>query len=98
MNQFVAAETNKIAAIVIKLLEHFLGHGHAVWMDKFYKSPELVRFVKSKSVGTLCANRKSVPPAVSKKLKKGEHWSRILFPLPLHQLFQERNSIWKQWF
>jgi hypothetical protein len=27
---------------VIKLLEHLLGHGHAVWMGNFYKSPELV--------------------------------------------------------
>jgi hypothetical protein len=35
MNEFVAAETNKTTAIMIQLLEHHLGHGHAVSMDKF---------------------------------------------------------------
>jgi hypothetical protein len=33
-NLCVAAETNKTAAIVIKLLEHLIGHGYTVWMDK----------------------------------------------------------------
>jgi hypothetical protein len=41
-NQFIGAETNKTAAIVVKLAENLLGHGHAVWMDNFYNSPELL--------------------------------------------------------
>ncbi|XP_021941441.1 piggyBac transposable element-derived protein 4-like [Zootermopsis nevadensis] len=76
-NQFVTAETNKTAAIVVKLIEPLLGRGHTVWMDKFYNSPDLARFIKSKRtdcVGTLRASWKNVPPAVkNKKLKKGEH-------------------------
>jgi hypothetical protein len=46
-------------------------------MDNFYNSPELARFLKSKKktdcVGTLCDNRKNVPPLVKNtKLNKGE--------------------------
>ena len=76
-NQYVTAETNKTAAIVVTLLENLLGRGHTVWMDNFYNSPDLARFLKSKNtdcVGTLRPNRKNVPPLVkNKKLKKGEH-------------------------
>ncbi|XP_021913795.1 piggyBac transposable element-derived protein 4-like, partial [Zootermopsis nevadensis] len=75
-NQFVTAETNKTAAIVVTLLGPLLGRGHTVWMDNFYNSPDLARFMFmfTDCVGTLRANRKNVPPAVkSKKLKKGEH-------------------------
>jgi hypothetical protein len=45
-NQFVSAETNRTAAIVVKLTENLLGCGHTVWMDNFYNSPELARFLK----------------------------------------------------
>jgi hypothetical protein len=38
MSQFVTAETNKTAEIVVKLLEHLLGHGHTVWMDSWLGS------------------------------------------------------------
>ncbi|XP_021913223.1 piggyBac transposable element-derived protein 4-like [Zootermopsis nevadensis] len=76
-NQFVTAETSKTAVIVVKLLEPLLGRGHTVWMDNFYNSPHLARFLKSKKtdcVGTLRPNWKNVPPAVKNmKLKKGEH-------------------------
>jgi hypothetical protein len=76
-NQFVSAETNKTAAIVVKLTENLLGRGHTVWMDIFYNSPELAWFLKSKKtdcVGTLCDNRKKVPLLVKNmKLNKGEH-------------------------
>jgi macrodomain Ter protein organizer (MatP/YcbG family) len=61
--QFVNAETNKTAAIVVKLTEN-LGCGHTVWMDNFYNSPELAWFLKSKKadcVGTLRDNRKMSP-------------------------------------
>jgi hypothetical protein len=30
MNNFVTAETNKTAVVVVKLLENHLGHGHTV--------------------------------------------------------------------
>jgi hypothetical protein len=48
MNQFTTAETNKTAEIVVKLSDHLLGHGHTVWMDNFYNSPELAQFMKYK--------------------------------------------------
>jgi hypothetical protein len=47
-NQFVTAETNKSAEIVVKLLENLLGRGHTVWMDNFYNSPDSAQFLKSK--------------------------------------------------
>jgi hypothetical protein len=34
-NQFVIVETNKTAAIVVKVLEHVLGHELTVWMNSF---------------------------------------------------------------
>jgi hypothetical protein len=52
-NQFVSAETNKTEAIVVKLTENLLGRGHR-WMDNFYNSLELARFLKSKN--RLCWN------------------------------------------
>jgi hypothetical protein len=76
-NQFVSSETNKTAAIVVKLTENLLGRGHTVWMDNFYNSPELARFLKSKkkqTVGTSHDNGKSVSPLVrNTKLNEGEH-------------------------
>jgi hypothetical protein len=73
----VTAETNKTAAIVVKLTENLLGRGHTLWMDIFHNSPDLARFLKSKKtdcVGTVHGNRKNGTPLVkNKKLKKGEH-------------------------
>jgi hypothetical protein len=73
----LSAETNKTAAIVVKLTENLFGHGHTVWMDNFYNSLELAQFLKSKKtdcVGTLRDNSKNVPPLVKNtKLNKGEH-------------------------
>lgn len=40
MDQFLTAETNKNAAIVVKLLHH-LGHGYTAWMDNFYNPTEM---------------------------------------------------------
>jgi hypothetical protein len=48
MNQFVTADTNKTAAIVVKLSENVFGSGSTVWMEKFYNSPELALFRKLK--------------------------------------------------
>jgi hypothetical protein len=50
-NLFLNAETNKTAAIVVKLLEHCLGRGYTVWMENFYSSPDLAWFMKSKKTG-----------------------------------------------
>jgi hypothetical protein len=63
-NQFVTAETNKTAAIVVKLTESLLGRGHTVWIHNFYNSPVLARFLevqKTNCVGTLRDNRKKSP-------------------------------------
>jgi hypothetical protein len=48
MNQFVTAETNKTAAMVVKSLEHLLRGGHTAWMNNFCNSPELTWFTKCK--------------------------------------------------
>jgi hypothetical protein len=76
----VTTAASKTAAIVVKLVEDLLGRGHTVWMDNFYNSPDLARFLKSKQtdcVGTLRDNRKNVPPAVKNmKLNKGEHFGQ----------------------
>jgi hypothetical protein len=34
-NKFMTPETSKTAAIVVKLVQNLLGHGHTVWMDSF---------------------------------------------------------------
>jgi hypothetical protein len=47
-NQFVTTEANKTAAIVLRLLENLLGRGDTVWMDSFYNSPDLARFLSPK--------------------------------------------------
>jgi hypothetical protein len=64
-NQFATVETNKTAAIVLELLEHFLGHKHT--------RVGLFHEIQKKRLGTLHDNRKNVPPVVkNKKFKKGE--------------------------
>jgi hypothetical protein len=76
MNQFVTAETNKSAAIIVKLLENLLSHGHRVCMNGFCDYPELAWIMKSRTtdcVGTSRAYRRNVHPVVNKKRKKGEH-------------------------
>jgi hypothetical protein len=74
-NQFVNSDTNKTAAIVFKLVEPLLGHGHTLWMDSFYISPELARFLKLKKtdcVSTLHVNRKKCSSlGESQKTEKG---------------------------
>jgi hypothetical protein len=47
MTQFAAADTNKSAAIVVKMSDN-LGHGHSVRMYSFYNLSELAQFMKSK--------------------------------------------------
>jgi hypothetical protein len=57
VKQSVTAKTNKTAATVVKPLEHLLGSRHTVWMDSFYNSPELVKFMKSKRTDCAVTSR-----------------------------------------
>jgi hypothetical protein len=55
---------NKREAMVLKLTEPLLDHGHTFWMDNCFNSPNLAYFLKTKGtdcVGTLCVNIKNVP-------------------------------------
>jgi len=45
-SSLITPETPKTAASVLKILEPLLGHGHTLWMEKFYNSPELTRQLK----------------------------------------------------
>ena len=73
---FISGDTNKIAAIVLSLVEPLLEKGHTLWMDNFYNSPSLalrLKSLKTDCVGTLHLSRKDVPQRVKeKKVKKGE--------------------------
>lgn len=53
MNQFAAADTNKTTAIVVKMSENPLGHGHSVRMYSFYNLSHLAQFKKSKNKQTV---------------------------------------------
>jgi hypothetical protein len=67
-SSLITPETPKIASIVLKLLKPLLCHGHTLWKDNFYNSPELARQLKiqhsTDCVGTLKLNRKNVPKKV----------------------------------
>ena len=73
---FISADTNKIATILLSLVEPLLKKGRTLWIDNFYNSPALAQRLKSLEtdcVGTLCLSRKDIPQSVKeKKLKKGE--------------------------
>jgi hypothetical protein len=38
INQFITAEGNKTATVVVELAEHHRGHGQTVQMDSYYSS------------------------------------------------------------
>ncbi|KAG8239618.1 hypothetical protein J437_LFUL018362 [Ladona fulva] len=71
----------KTSALVIKLLEPLFAKGYTLWMDNYYNSPNLAKFLLIRGTnvaGTLRLNRKNVPPEVkSAKLKKGEHVAKF---------------------
>ena len=82
----ITPDTSKTAAVVLELLEPLFGHGHTLWIDNFFKSPELARKLKIKHstdcVGTLKLNRKNVPKEVrDKKLEKREIIARHTGPV-----------------
>ena len=45
-SSLITPEILKSAISVLKILELQLGHGHKLWMEKFYKSPELATQLK----------------------------------------------------
>ena len=74
-------DLGQTGAIVLKLMEDFLGKGYTVFADNYYNSVKLTNFMSKKQTyicGTLRSDRKGNPKeVVSKKLKKGEvEWKR----------------------
>jgi len=64
-SSLIMPETPETAVVVMKLPDTLLGCGHALWMVKFYNSPELARHLNIKHctvcVGTLKLNRNNFP-------------------------------------
>ena len=74
-------DLGQTGAVVLKLMEDFLGKGYTVFADNYYNSVKLTNFMSKKQTyicGTLRSDRKGNPKeVVSKKLKKGEvEWKR----------------------
>lgn len=61
-------------SVITTLLKQYYKKGHIVYMDNWYTSPTLLKYLSSKKVGacgTVKANRKGMPN-LCKKLKRGE--------------------------
>jgi hypothetical protein len=61
-------------SVVATLIALYLNKGHTVYTDNWYNSPALSLFLhkqKTNSCGTVCGNRKGMPP-LSQKLLAGE--------------------------
>ena len=71
-------EIGKSGAIVLALLEPYLGKGHTLYVDNFYSSPALFNLLYSKctnACGTVRRRRRGMP-MIDDKLKKGEAYFR----------------------
>lgn len=72
----VTNEQGHAASVVNELAINYLGKGHTIYMDNYYNSVDLTKFLykqKTHVVGTLRKNRKKNPTSVvGKNLKKGE--------------------------
>jgi hypothetical protein len=72
----LSGNTNKMATIVLSLVQPLLKKGRTLWMGKFYNLPALdqrLKSLKDDCVGTLCLSRKDIPQRVKdKKLRIGE--------------------------
>ncbi|KAJ8716130.1 hypothetical protein PYW08_013415 [Mythimna loreyi] len=70
----------KSTATVLSLIRPLLDKGYTLFMDNWFNSPLLARFLKTRKtdcVGTLRANRRDVPPLISLcKLKCGQFAAR----------------------
>ena len=87
-SSLITPDTPKTAAIVLELLEPLFGHGHTLWIDNFFNSPELARKLKiehsTDCVGTLKLNGEDVPKEVKdKKLEKAEIIARHSGPVSI---------------
>ena len=69
-------DLGQTAAYVLHLMNDYLDKGYAVYVDNFYNSVGLAKYLSTRSTyitGTLRSNRKNNPKdATSAKLKKGE--------------------------
>lgn len=66
---------NSIQGLFQRLCIDYFGKGHCFYMDRFYTSPSLLKFLweqKSYGVGTVMKNRKGLPKCFKTKLKKGQ--------------------------
>jgi len=77
-------------------LEPLFGHGHTLWLNNFFNSPELARKLKiehsTDCVGTRKLNRKDDPNEVKdKKLEKGEIIVRHSGPVTVLKWRDKRN-------
>lgn len=68
---------NSITSLYERLLCDYFEKGHTIYMDRFYTSPLVLKFLwekKTNGVGTVMANRKGLPKqsVVNCKLNKGE--------------------------
>jgi hypothetical protein len=72
----ISKDTPKGTAIVLKISEPLLHKGYTLWMDSYYNSPALAKFLKScktDCVGTIRVNGKAMPKKLQEsKLQKGE--------------------------
>ena len=69
-------ELGATAGIVLRLVEPVSGRGHYLYTDNFYTSPALygeLRHRGFEACGTLCLNRRGVPPEAKSALNKGEN-------------------------
>ena len=62
--------------IPLTLLEPYLERGHTVYLDNYYTTPRLAKYLldhNTKLVGTVRPNRKGMPPGIEgKDLEKGK--------------------------
>lgn len=77
--QAIHGFTNVTSKVVLKLIEGYLQKGHCLYMDNYYNSVSLTRFLKSKRtdvVGTLNRRRVDVPSKIKnlddRRMQRGE--------------------------
>lgn len=97
----VTPEMPRTAAVVPKVLEPLLGHGHTGQVDNFYNSPGLAQQLKmehfSDCVGTLKLNRRNICKEVEGKgLKKGEIVVKHLSPITMLNDVTKEMQLWCQ--
>ena len=84
----VTPEMPRTAAVVPKVLEHWLGHGRTLQVEHLYNSPELAQQLKiehsTDCVGTLKLDRRNICKEVEgKRLRKVEIVVKHLGPVTM---------------